>query len=84
MRRALTAAVLGGLMVAASTTPAWADDTEPDTTPPVISSTGLTEGQLVPGFVYFWPTITDDRQVEGATSARRPLGRSMSISPRLV
>ncbi|WP_433372148.1 Ig-like domain-containing protein [Actinoplanes sp. CA-142083] len=63
LRRGLTAAVLSGSLVVAGGTPAWADADAPDTTPPTIVSTGMTEGQFAPAVFLFTPTVTDDVRV---------------------
>lgn len=48
-------------LVLAGTTPALADDTTaPDTTPPVITSTGLTDGQTVLRRSVLHPVVTDN------------------------
>jgi hypothetical protein len=48
-------------LVLAGAAPALAGDTAPpDTTPPVISSTGLTDGQVVPRQPVLHPIVTDD------------------------
>lgn len=48
-------------LVLAGTAPALADDTiAPDTTPPVITSTGLTDGQTVLRQSVLHPVVTDD------------------------
>jgi hypothetical protein len=63
---ATSAAALALLLAAA--TPAFADDsTTADVTPPVIQSTGLTDGQLVPAVGIFLPTVTDDVGVTKVT-----------------
>lgn len=62
LRRGLTAAVLTGSLVVAGNAPAWADDA-PDTTPPTIVSTGMTDGQFAPAVFFFTPTVTDDVRV---------------------
>lgn len=48
-------------LILAAATPALAGDTAPaDTTPPVISSTSLTDGQTVPRQPVLHPIVTDD------------------------
>ncbi|MBO3738789.1 Ig-like domain-containing protein [Actinoplanes flavus] len=55
----LVAAVVSGL-VAASASPALADDPDPDTTAPVIVDLGVQPGQLIPRRFRFEPVVTDD------------------------
>lgn len=58
MRAAL--AILGGSVLLGVATPALADTAEPDITPPVITSTGITDGKLVPEVYEFFPVTSDD------------------------
>ncbi len=60
-RRLSVSATAALSLVLAGATPALADDTiPPDTTAPVISSTGLTEGQTVLRQSVLHPVVTDD------------------------
>ncbi|MBB4737949.1 hypothetical protein BJY16_001408 [Actinoplanes octamycinicus] len=61
--RATTAASLAGGLVLAGALPAAADDPAADTTKPVITSIGLTDGQAVRAVPLFRVTATDDVQV---------------------
>ncbi|MEU4217161.1 Ig-like domain-containing protein [Actinoplanes sp. NPDC026623] len=58
-RTALTAAIAGSLLLGASS-PAVAVTSTPDLAPPVISNTGITDGQLARTVFSFYPTVTDD------------------------
>ncbi|GLW35253.1 Ig-like domain-containing protein [Actinoplanes regularis] len=62
--RRSTIAVIAGSLTLAAATPAHADDPVPDTTAPVIVSTGLTPGQLVGLSTAFGPLITDTGLIE--------------------
>jgi hypothetical protein len=57
--RAVVIAALSGSLAVTAATPSWADDI-PDTSAPIISSTGLTEGQLAPAVLNFFPVVSDD------------------------
>lgn len=67
-------------LLLAGTTPALADDTTtPDTTPPVITSTGLTDGQTLLRQSVLHPVITDNVRV---TSALVLIGKGKTNSFR--
>ncbi|GAA2711174.1 Ig-like domain-containing protein [Actinoplanes palleronii] len=74
-------------LVLAGATPALADDTVPlDTTPPVISSTGLADGQTVLRQSVLHPVVTDDVAVRsvlvriGSTGARCTIDATQGVS----
>ncbi len=75
--RRSTTAVIAGSLILATTSPAHADETVPDATPPVITSTGLTPGQLVGANKYFKPIITDN---VGVTQVQVLLNGTVHIS----
>jgi hypothetical protein len=58
--RAALATVLGGSVLLGLATPALADETAPDVTPPVITSIGIPDGKLAPTVYEFFPVVTDD------------------------
>lgn len=64
-------------LVLAGAAPALADDTSPaDTTPPVVTSTGLTDGQTLLRQMVLHPVATDDVAV---TSVYAVVGKSLSF-----
>jgi hypothetical protein len=88
-RRLGVAATAALSLVLTSAAPALADDTTPpDSTPPVITSTGLTDGQTVPRQPVLHPVVTDNVAVTavlvrigtGSTYFRCTINASQSIS----
>ncbi|GAA4595661.1 hypothetical protein BJY16_001749 [Actinoplanes octamycinicus] len=75
-------------LVLTGAAPALAEDAPPDTTAPVIASTGLTDGQTVLRQTVMHPVVTDDVAVTyvivrlgtGATSFRCTIDASQGIS----
>ncbi|MEU4694492.1 Ig-like domain-containing protein [Actinoplanes sp. NPDC023714] len=65
MLRAAASAALASILLLTTPGPALADDPARDTTPPVILSSGLTEGQYIQPFHHVFPAWTDDVGVVG-------------------
>ncbi|AEV87823.1 fibronectin type III domain-containing protein [Actinoplanes sp. SE50] len=76
LRKGTIAVVIGSLSLTA-TTPAHADEPVPDTTPPVITSTGLTPGQLVGAYKGFKPIVSDN---SGTTQMQVLLNGKLSMT----
>jgi hypothetical protein len=90
LRRGAIAAIVGSLTLTAAA-PAHADEPVRDTTPPVISSTGLTPGQAVSPIYNLFPIFSDNVGIQmievlinGTVCSTTRINRMANSAPRLI
>jgi hypothetical protein len=90
LRRGAIAAIVGSLTLTAAA-PAHADEPVRDTTPPVISSTGLTPGQAVSPIYNLFPIFSDNVGIQmievlinGTVCSTTRINPMANSAPRLI